>query len=194
MLFYIFIQDIQHSKYLLFPECVEICWRAWVRAQVSAHPLSRYVTADAPFEATAVKGFDWQDESLWIPECCSFSCYRNEVNPLVPTALECWGPGRHDLTLAEGHFHLSGLTFGSHVCVCRVWRLILWIHCCSTTGLAISATTVTGRRIPFVETLSFSHLSCFWRHAVSSQALPASPEIWSRTSALSSPSPDSWLL
>lgn len=36
----------------------------------------------------------------------------------------------------------------------------------------------------FVETLSFSHLSCLWRHAVSSQALPASPEIRSRTSAL----------
>lgn len=79
---------------------------------------------------------------------------------------------------------VSGLTFGSHVCVRRVWRLILWIHCCSTTGLVNSATTVTGRRIPFVETLSFSHLSCLWRHAVSSQALPDSPEIRSRTSAL----------
>lgn len=180
MLFYIFRQDIQHSKCLLFPECVEICWSA----QVSAHALSRYVTADTPFEATAVKGFDWWDESLWILESCSFSCYRNEVNPLVPSTLERWGPGRHDLTLAEGHFHLC---LGLHLAamfVLRVWRLILWIHCCSTTCLAISTTTVTGRRIPFVETLSFSHLWCLWRHAVSSQALPASPEIRSRTSAL----------
>lgn len=85
---------------------------------------------------------------------------------------------------------VSELTFASHVCVCRVWTLIRWIHCCSTTGLAISAATITDQRIRvgllrrFVETLSFSHLSCLWRHAVSSQALPASPEIRSRTSAL----------
>lgn len=73
--------------------------------------------------------------------------------------------------------------FGSHVCVRRVWRRICWIHCFSSTGLAFSATS-TGQWIRFVETLSFSHLWCLWRHAVSSQALPASPEIRSRTSAL----------
>lgn len=147
-------------------------------SQVSAHPLSRYLTADAPFEATAVKGFDCRDESLWIPECRSFSCYKNEVNPLVLTALE-WRSLNRDLTFGRRAFpwRLSAM-----FAFTGVWRLIRGIHCCSATGLAIIAPTVTDWWIRVGLLRRFVKRLCV--RAVASSRLRASPETRSRTSAL----------
>lgn len=93
------------------------------------------------------------------------------------TCPDCTGalrPGP-SLTLAEGHFQLCLMWsyIFSHVYVCRVETLIRWIHCCSTTGLAISAVRPyrPADSLRPVETSSFSHLSCLWRHTVSSQTL-----------------------